>query len=109
MSHAETRIEGVVLDEGITVTLAELTRMCGSRGRTLQLLVTEGVLHPLGGAPEEWRFDGIEIRRARRALRLRRDLELNLAGTALALDLIDELENLRERIRLLERRLGESG
>lgn len=108
MSHAETRIEGVVLDQGITVTLAELTRICGSSGRTLQIMVTEGLLRPRGAEPQEWRFDGLEIRRARRALRLRRDLELNLAGTALALDLIDELEQLRERIRLLELQLGGS-
>jgi chaperone modulatory protein CbpM len=107
MSHSEIRIEGVVMDEGLTVTLAELTRICGSSGRTMQLLVTEGLLHPQGGLPQEWRFDGLEIRRARRALRLRRDLELNLAGTALALDLLDELESLRERVRVLERQLGE--
>lgn len=109
MSHGETRIEGVLLDEELTVTLAELTRMCGSSVRTLQLMVTEGVLHPQGAAPREWRFDGPEIRRARRALRLRRDLELNLNGTALALDLIDELERLRDRIRILERQVGERG
>jgi chaperone modulatory protein CbpM len=106
MSHIETRIEGVVLDEGLTVTLAELTQMCGSSGRTLHLMVTEGVLTPQGNVPREWRFSGAEIRRARRAVRLRRDLDLNLAGTALALDLLDELEGLRERIRVLERQLG---
>jgi chaperone modulatory protein CbpM len=105
MSHVETRVEGVVLDEGLTVTLAELTRMCGSNGRTLHLMVTEGLLRPQGTAPQEWRFNGLEIRRARRAVRLRRDLELNLAGTALALDLLDEVEGLRERIRVLERQL----
>ncbi len=107
MSQVETRIEGVVLDEGLTVTLAELTRMCGSSGRTLHLMVTEGLLRPQGSAPQEWRFSGLEVRRARRAVRLRRDLELNLAGTALALDLLDELEGLRERIRVLERQLGD--
>jgi chaperone modulatory protein CbpM len=107
MSQVETRVEGVLLDEGLTVTLAELTRMCGSSGRTLHLMVTEGVLRPQGSAPQEWRFDGLEVRRARRAVRLRRDLDLNLAGTALALDLLDELEGLRERIRVLERQLGD--
>jgi chaperone modulatory protein CbpM len=105
MSQVETRVEGVLLDEGLTVTLAELTRMCGSSGRTVHLMVTEGVLRPQGSAPREWRFDGLEVRRARRAVRLRRDLQLNLPGTALALDLLEELEGLRERIRVLERQL----
>ncbi|AUB79920.1 chaperone modulator CbpM [Candidatus Thiodictyon syntrophicum] len=110
MVKSETRIEGVVMDEGFVVTLAELTQLCGSSGRTLQLLVGEGVLRPrAGGAPGEWRFDGVAVQRARRALRLRHDLELNLSGTALALDLLDELEALRERIRALEHQLGTLG
>jgi chaperone modulatory protein CbpM len=46
------------------------------------------------------------VRRARRALRLQRDLDLNLAGAALALDLLDEVEILRERVRVLEYQLG---
>jgi chaperone modulatory protein CbpM len=106
MAQSEQRIEGVVLDEAVSVTFAELTRLCGSSGRTMHLMVTEGLLRPQGGGPQEWRFSGLEVRRARLALRLRRDLELNLAGAALALDLLDELETLRGRIRLLEQQLG---
>ena len=37
--------------------------------------------------------------RARLALRLERDLELNLAGVALALELMDELEYLRRELK----------
>lgn len=107
MAQSETRVEGIVLDEGLTVTLSELTRLCGSSGRDVRLMVTEGVLRPQGRQPEDWRFDGLQVRRARRAVRLQRDLELNLAGTALALDLLDELESLRERLRILEHQLGQ--
>jgi chaperone modulatory protein CbpM len=106
MAQSEKRIEGVVLDEGVTVTLAELTQLCGSSGRTLHLMVTEGMLRPQGNRPEDWRFSGLEVRRARRAVRLQRDLDLNLAGAALALDLLDELETLRARIRVLEHQMG---
>jgi chaperone modulatory protein CbpM len=107
MVQTEMRLEGIVLDEGLTVTLAELKQLCGSSTRTLQVMVTEGLLRPRQGErPQEWRFDGLQVRRARRAQRLRRDLSLNLAGTALALDLLDELEMLRARIRVLEHQLG---
>jgi len=106
MLQNDKRIEGMVLDECLTVSLAELTRLCGSQGRILRLMVTEGVLHPQGREPDEWRFSGLEVRRARRALRLQRDLDLNLAGAALALDLLDEVEILRERVRVLEYQLG---
>jgi chaperone modulatory protein CbpM len=107
MTQTETRIEGIVLDEGLTVTLAEMTELCGSSGRMIRLMVTEGLLRPQGQAPDDWRFDGFEVRRARRAVRIHRDLNLNLAGTALAIDLLDELEHLRERLRMLEHQLGE--
>ena len=106
MAQDNGRIQGIVLDEYLSVTLTELTRLCGSSGRTLHLMVTEGLLHPQGQGPEDWRFSGLEVRRARRALRLQRDLDLNLAGTALALDLLDEVEALRARIRVLEHQLG---
>ena len=106
MAQNDGRIQGMVLDEFLTVTLTELTQLCGSTGRTLHLMVTEGVLHPQGRGPDEWRFTGLEVRRARRAVRLQRDLDLNLAGTALAVDLLDEVETLRERIRVLEHQLG---
>jgi chaperone modulatory protein CbpM len=95
-------LEGVVLDEHVTVTFTELTQLCRSDDRIVLLMVAEGVLHPQGIRAEDWLFNGCEIRRARRALRLHRDLDINLAGAALALDLLDEIEALRLRVRALE-------
>ena len=40
-------------------------------------------------------FSAIELRRARTAMRLQRDLGVNLAGIALILDLLDEVDTLR--------------
>jgi len=79
-------------------------------GRSLrcdvQLIVTlvqEGVLEPQGGdSPAEWRFEGVALRRACRAVRLVRDLDLNPPGVALALQLLDEIER-------LEAALGRAG
>ena len=44
-----------------------------------------------------WRFSGSALRRAATAQRLTRDLGLNAAGVALALDLLEEIETLRIR------------
>jgi chaperone modulatory protein CbpM len=106
MAQTTTDLVGVVLDEGLTVTLAELTEVCRASDQVVRLMVNEGLLRPTGTRPEEWRFSGVQIRRARRAVRLQRDLELNLAGAALALDLLDQIEALRARIRALEFQLG---
>ena len=40
-----------------------------------------------------------------RAARLRRDLELDPAGLALALELLDEIDALQQRVRTLQQRL----
>lgn len=101
-----TGIEGILLDEHTMVEIGELVRVCGISTDEVRVMVSEGMLHPLGGEPRQWRFTGVEVRRARRALRLQRDLELNMAGTALALDLLDEIERLRARVHCLEQHLG---
>jgi chaperone modulatory protein CbpM len=106
MDQSYDIIQGVILDENLTYALEDLSALCGINQELLALLVGEGLLAPRGQAPADWRFDGLQVRRARRALRLSRDLELDWPATALALDLIDEIERLRERLHSLELRLG---
>jgi chaperone modulatory protein CbpM len=89
-------------DLDFSLTLAEISRCCGVTAEKVLVLVAEGVLSPRGRAQREWRFDASDLARALRALRLERDLGINLAGAALAMDLIDEMQSLRDRVRLLE-------
>jgi chaperone modulatory protein CbpM len=106
MPENSNALEGVILDERTVVTVTELTQVCGVSLEQVRSMVIEGMLHPRGAAPEQWRFTGVEVRRTRRALRLQQDLDLNLAGVALALDLLDEVETLRRRVHCLEHQLG---
>jgi len=93
---ASLEIEGVVLDERTTFTLGDLSRICGVDVEVVFDLASEGVIEPVGRTPAEWRFRGEAVLRVHRAVRLAGDLGLNLPGIALALDLLDELETLRE-------------
>ena len=95
------QLAGIILDEQTELTLAELSRACAAQAQFIIELVEEGVLDPAGGEPTHWRFTGVHMRRARIAVRLQRDLGLNLAGAALALQLLDEVEALRLRLRAL--------
>jgi len=52
---------------------------------------------------DETTFDLDQLNRIKTALRLQRDLEVNLAGAALILDLLDELHDLRTRSAILEK------
>jgi len=106
MSRELDILTGVILDEQSRLDLSELTRVCGIARATLAEMVAEDLLRPLGQAPDDWLFPGPQVRRARRAARLMRDLELSVHATALVLELLEELEQLRSRSRDLEQQLG---
>ncbi len=78
------------------VTVEELCRICAVHTEYVVQLVQEGVIAPAAGnAPDTWRFTSLHVRHTRIASHLQRDLGVNLAGAALALQLLDELETLR--------------
>jgi chaperone modulatory protein CbpM len=88
-----------IFEEYAVLSIRDLSRMCAVDERHIVELVQEGVLEVVDPDHPEWRFTGAALRRARLALRLERDLEINLAGIALALELLEELEQLRRQVR----------
>lgn len=100
-NESSPALAGSILEELDALTLAEVCRACAVHAESIIELVEEGVLTPAGLEPGQWRFSGMHVRRATVAVRLRRDLGLNLAGAALALELLEELEALRARLRAL--------
>ncbi len=97
-----TLITGVVLDEGVVLSLADMCRISGLCAEDLIAMVEEGLLDPLGSSPMTWHFPANELPRLLMSIRLQRDLHINLAGVALALELLDELRVLRSRLSALE-------
>lgn len=94
-------MSGEVLEEDVELSLGELCRVCQVPAERVFELVDEGVVEPLGRDPARWRFRGVSVRRVHCALRLERDLGVNVAGAALALELLEELETARARLRRL--------
>lgn len=95
------QLSGMILEEQTGLTLADVSRACVVHAECIIELVEEGVLAPVGSGPVGWRFTGVHMRRAAVALRLQRDLGINLAGVALALQLLDEIDELRARLRAM--------
>lgn len=91
-------IEGSIVEDEIELSLFELCRACRAPEEQVKAWVIEGILDPRGGAPEDWRFAGMSLGRARLAWRLTRDLALNPPGVALALQLLDEIAALRKHL-----------
>jgi len=98
-----TVVSGIIVEESAVFTLRELSGACGKPAEWILALVDEGIIEPVGSDLEEWQFSGHCLRRARIVQHLEADLRVNLAGAALALDLLEELEALRNRIAALER------
>lgn len=100
-------LEGILLDETIELSLNDLCQACSSSEQWIIELVEEGALEPIEDLtrqtqPEQWHFSVNSIQRARTASRLQRDLDINLSGIALALDLLNEIETLQSRIKYFE-------
>lgn len=96
MTLERITVTGLVLDEEMDIGLRELCQACGVTADLIMDMVEEGILDPRAGpGPRHWRFSGKALSRVQIALRLQRDLRINLAGAALVLDLLEELEELR--------------
>lgn len=96
-------LSGAILEEELELSLTELTRACRVNADFVVELVDEGIIEPVDPRQPRWRFSGQSLVRLRRAVNLHRDLELNLAGVALALDLLTEIETLQARLERLSR------
>jgi len=95
-------INGVILDDRLYLSLAELSRASTRHAEWIIELVDEGILEPQGEEPRDWRFPADSLTRAHKAMRIQRDLQVNLAGVALILELKDQLDQLRARLRRIE-------
>ena len=99
MSNTEKHtLTGVVFDETTEISIVELCRVCSVDRQTVAELIAEGILDADANA-DELRLPYASVRRTRTVLRLQRDLGVNLAGAALALELLDRIEELRSQLR----------
>ena len=91
-----------LIDEQTTFTLADLCRACAVEAELIEALVEQGILEPAGRRGRHWCFPSSSLRRTRITLHLQRDLGVNLAGAALALDLLERIEALDARLRAMQ-------
>jgi len=84
------------------MNLYDLCQMCHTETDLIIDMVNHGLLNPSGRSPANWHFHRNDLYRLQRARRLQKDLEINLAGIALVFDLLEELEQLRARVKRLD-------
>ena len=100
-------LTGEILEKETELSLADLCRTCRMPAERIIELVQEGIIEPMERnhmrrEPAQWRFRGVSIRRVRCAQHLEHDLGINVAGAALAIEMLEELERMRVRLHRLE-------
>jgi chaperone modulatory protein CbpM len=95
-------LTGKLLEEDSEVTLAQLCDACAVHAEAIEAMMEEGIVAPVGGEVSKWRFTRSSVVRVRTVLRMQRDLKINLAGAALALDLLERIERLQARLKVFD-------
>jgi len=94
-----TALTGLIFDEATEITIVELCNVCSVDQQTINALIAEGILEPLDNSGEKTRLPYNSVRKTHTVVHLQRDLGVNLAGAALALDLLDRIDKLRAELR----------
>jgi chaperone modulatory protein CbpM len=89
-------IESSVVEDEVQMTITELCHATNAETEHVIAWVYEGILNPHGNSPDNWFFSGDSLQRAKKALTLSRDLEINAPGIAMILDLLDEISRLKK-------------
>jgi chaperone modulatory protein CbpM len=100
-------IHGIeILDEDVIGLIELMSCAHIERARVVEM-VEAGLLDPIGGGVDEWRFAARDLRRLRMAERLCADLDVNVSGAALILDLIEERDTLLTQVETLRRLMAD--
>lgn len=94
-------------DATATFSLYEICERGECHAEYVIKLVNYGVIAPVEEGPEvrQWQFDLEALARLRKALRLQRDLKINLPGLAMSLELLDEIQDMRRELDRLNQQL----
>jgi chaperone modulatory protein CbpM len=80
-------------------TYFSFTEVCVQTGveeDTVFEIIEQGIVEPIGASSDDWQFSPEMLILTQKAVRMHRDLDVDWAGIALAIELLDEIELLRE-------------
>lgn len=101
--NQENLLTGVLIEETTTYTVTEVCRIYHIPKELLIEIIEIGLFPEQNVAAEEMILDHNNLMRLETAFRLHRDLDINLAGVALALELLDDIEQMRNELAILRK------
>jgi len=99
----DTIFTGLVVEESTTYTLIEVCSHYHIPQELLLEMVEYGIFQAKTTKQESLTFSAAELRKIEKGFRLHRDLDVNLAGVALALELLEQIDNLHHELNVLRK------
>lgn len=101
-------ITGVLIDDDATLTFVDVCQKYDLTEPWLRDLLEQGIFSHIDTAVipmKQLNFDPLMVKRVLSARRLEQDLGINVPGVLLALELLDELDAIRDELDVLKRHL----
>ena len=96
-------IAGILMNENTTFSVVEVCQHCHLSEDVLMEWIANGLFGEQYHTNILTQFDYQMVDRVRTAHRLQHDLEVNLQGVILALELMDEMAKMRDELAILKR------
>lgn len=98
----QTIIAGVLMDEDSTISFVEVCQKCNISEEMLLDMIEHGLF---SSSPPRNKISDVDQRtfiRIQSACRLQQDLGINVPGVVLVMELLEELEQAREELKILQ-------
>jgi chaperone modulatory protein CbpM len=105
MTKNQIIVSSVMIETNPELSLEELCDACGISPEFIKELIDYGILDVNDISLENYRFTPVHLRKIRTIVHLHHDLEVNLPGAAIVIDLMEQMEDMRVKIEMLEKHL----
>lgn len=98
----QTIIAGVLMDENTTISFVEVCQKCNISEEMLLDMIEHGLFSSSLARNKISDVDQSTFIRIQSACRLQQDLGINIPGVVLVLELLEELEQARDELKILQ-------
>lgn len=91
-----------IIDNDNLLSFEEICRAIHADNDLIIQLIEYQIIHPKGSSKKNWQFDHLCLKRARLARNFYYDLEINLAGIGLLIEMLEKIEALEAHVARLK-------
>lgn len=97
---------GTLLEETYTLTYVEVCQKYNIPEALLDEMMQQGLFQEESDTLKKNQFSAHELKRIESAFRLHRDLDINLPGVVLAIELLEKIARMEEELQIMRKHLN---